>query len=215
MNDYTTDEELSNKIREWWSRNSLVVVTSITLALGSFGGFNYWTSTQTQKAESLSVNYSQLLIAFNEERFNDAETLADAIIQFNENSSYSALSKMLLAKIKFDSGDNVAAKSLLQQVVAEGREIELTATARERLARIYLQEGNTEAAEETLLNKNRRTSDRSLELLGDIYQAQKNIEEASVIYNEALDYYQASNQDSRYLLLKINMLENLKAGTAK
>ena len=210
MNDYTTDEELSNKIKEWWGKNGIAVIMSVTLAIGSFGGFTYWSSMKNQKAENLSVNYSQLLIAFNESRLDDAESLANAIIEFDKTSNYAILSKLLLAKIKFEGGDTSSAKKLFNQVIIEGDEIELNTIARERLARILLQENNVEDARSVLLHSNLTPSDRSLELLGDIYQKQGDLVAASKAYKEALTNYKNTDQDTRYLLLKINMLENIK-----
>ena len=210
MNDYTTDEELSNKIKEWWGKNGIAVIMSVTLAIGSFGGFTYWSSMKNQKAENLSINYSQLLMAFNERRLDDAESLANAIIEFDKSSNYATLSKLLLAKIKFEAGDTSYAKNLLNQVIIEGQEIDLDIIARERLARILLQENNMEDARLVLLNSNLKPSDRSLELLGDIYQEQGDLKAASEAYMEALTNYKENDQDTRYLLLKINMLENTK-----
>mgnify|MGYP003318199199 FL=1 len=210
MNDYTTDEELSNKIKEWWSKNGIAVILSVTLAIGSFGGFTYWASIKNQKAENLSINYSQLLMAFNESRLDDAESLANAIIELDKSSNYATLSKLLLAKIKFESGNTSSAKNLLNQVIIEGKQIELDTIARERLARILLQESNAEDARLVLLNSNLKPSDRSLELLGDIYQEQGDLKAASEAYTEALANYKENDQDTRYLLLKINMLENIK-----
>ena len=215
MNDYTTDEELSNKIKEWWVKNGLAVMMSVTLAVGSFGGFTYWSSMKNQKAENLSINYSQLLMAFNESRFDDAESLANAIIEFDKSSNYATLSKLLLAKIKFEGGDTSYAKNLLNQVIVEGEEMGLDSVARDRLARILLQENNTEDARLVLLNSDTKPSDRSLELLGDIYQSEGNLTAASEAYNEALKNYQKTDQDTRYLLLKINMLENIKTKDVK
>jgi predicted negative regulator of RcsB-dependent stress response len=215
LNDYTTDEELSNKIREWWGKNGIAVMLSVTLAIGSFGGFTYWSSMKNQKAENLSINYSQLLMAFNESRIDDAESLANAIIEFDNNSNYAILSKLLLAKIKFEGGDTSSAKNLLNQVIVEGGKIELNIIARERLARILLQENNAEDARLVLLNSNPKPSDSSLELLGDIYQEQGDITAASKAYQEALTNYKNTSQDTRYLLLKINMLENIKVKDVK
>ena len=215
MNDYTTDEELSNKIKEWWVKNGIAVMMSVTLAIGSFGGFTYWSSMKNQKAENLSINYSQLLMAFNESRFDDAESLANAIIEFDKSSNYATLSKLLLAKIKFEGGDTSYAKNLLNQVVVEGEEMGLDVVARERLAKILLQENNTEEARLVLLNSNIKPSHRSLELLGDIYQKQGDIKAAGEAYKEALTNYQKTEQDTRYLLLKINMLENTKTKDIK
>jgi predicted negative regulator of RcsB-dependent stress response len=170
---------------------------------------------KNQKAENLSINYSQLLMAFNESRFDDAESLANAIIEFDKSSNYATLSKLLLAKIKFEGGDTSYAKNLLKQVVVEGEEMGLDAVARERLAKILLQENNTEEARLVLLNSRIKPSHRSLELLGDIYQKQGDIKAASEAYKEALTNYQKTEQDTRYLLLKINMLENIKTKDVK
>lgn len=215
LNDYTTDEELSNKIKKWWVKNGLVVVISITVSVGSFGGINYWNTARTEKAENLSVNYSQLLIAVNEDRFDDAVVLAEAIIKYDEQSNYAILSKMLLAKIKFEAGENLAAADILKEVMAAGTEMQLDIIARERLARISLQEGNLEDAKRILLDSKQQTSNRSFELLGDIYHALDDVEAAKKSYKKGLDYYQKSNQDTSYIQLKINMLENLKSRNAK
>ncbi len=215
LNDYTTDEEISNKIKEWWVKNGLVVVISITVSVGSFGGINYWNTARTEKAENLSVNYSQLLIAVNEDRFDTAVVLAEAIIKYDEQSNYAILSKMLLAKIKFEAGENLAAADILKEVMATGTEMQLNIIARERLARISLQEGNLEDAKRILLDSKQQTPNRSFELLGDIYHALDDVEAAKISYKKGLDYYQKSNQDTSYIQLKINMLENLKSRNTK
>jgi predicted negative regulator of RcsB-dependent stress response len=91
----------------------------------------------------------------------------------------------------------------------------LDTIARERLARILLQESNAEDARLVLLNSNLKPADRSLELLGDIYQEQGDLKAAGKAYDEALTNYNNIGQDTRYLLLKINMLENIKAKDIK
>ena len=214
MNDYTTEDEALDRIRQLWGQYGKAIVILSILVAGSFGGRNLWVSYKSDSAENSSLNYSQLLLAVDQKRFEDAYEIGSEIIKTDAQSSYAELSSLFLAKISFEKGDYDVAKNTLTALIKSSSDLNTGNIARERLARILLSEGKTDDSQKVLENsKSMDLTNHLLELQGDIMKARGDLESALSLYQKALAKNVINGQDSSNLSLKLNDIKNNLAGT--
>ena len=214
MNDYTTEDEALDRIRQLWGQYGKVIVILSILVAGSFGGRNLWVSYKSDSAENSSLNYSQLLLAVDQKRFEDAYEIGSEIIKTDAQSSYAELSSLFLAKISFEKGDYDVAKNILITLIESSSDLNTGNVARERLARILLSEGKADDSQKVLEeSKSMDLANHLLELQGDIMKARGDLKSALSLYQKALAKNIINGQDSNNLSLKLNDIENNLVGT--
>ena len=214
MNDYTTEDEALDRIRQLWGQYGKFIVILSILVAGSFGGQNLWMSYKNDSAENSSLNYSQLLLAVDQKRFEDAFEIGSEIIKTDAQSSYAELSSLFLAKISFEKGDYDVAKNILIALIESSSDLNTGNVARERLARILLSEGKADDSQKVLeKSKSMDLTKHLLELQGDIMKARGDLESALSLYQTALAKNVINGQDSNNLSLKLNDIENNLVGT--
>ena len=209
MNDYTTEDEALDRIRQLWGQYGKFIVILSILVAGSFGGRNLWMSYKNDSAENSSLNYSQLLLAVDQKRFEDAFEIGSEIIKTDTQSSYAELSSLFLAKISFEKGDYDVAKNILITLIESSSDLNTGNVARERLARILLSEDKADDSQKVLEeSKSMDLTNHLLELQGDIMKARGDLESALSFYQKALAKNIINGQDSNNLSLKLNDIEN-------
>ena len=214
MNNYTTEDEALDRIRQLWGQYGKFILILSILVAGSFGGRNLWMSYKNDSAENSSLNYSQLLLAVDQKRFEDAFEIGSEIIKTDAQSSYAELSSLFLAKISFEKGDYDVAKNTLTALIESSSDLNTGNVARERLARILLSEGKADDSQKVLENsKSLDLTNHLLELQGDIMKARGDLESALSLYQKALAKNVINGQDSNNLSLKLNDIENNLVGT--
>ena len=214
MNDYTSEDEALDRIRQLWGQYGKFIVILSILVAGSFGGRNLWMSYKNDSAENSSLNYSQLLLAVDQKRFEDAFEIGSEIIKTDAQSSYAELSSLFLAKISFEKGDYDVAKNTLIALIESSSDLNTGNVARERLARILLSEGKADDSQKVLeKSKSMDLTNHLLELQGDIMKARGDLESALSLYQTALAKNVINGQDSNNLSLKLNDIENNLVGT--
>ena len=214
MNDYTTEDEALDRIRQLWGQYGKFIVILSILVAGSFGGRNLWVSYKNNSAENSSLNYSQLLLAVDQKRFEDAFEIGSEIVKTDAQSSYAELSSLFLAKISFEKGDYDVAKNTLIALIESSSDLNTGNVARERLARILLSEGKADDSQKVLeKSKSMDLTKHLLELQGDIMKARGSLESALSLYQRALAKNIINGQDSNNLSLKLNEIENDLMGT--
>jgi predicted negative regulator of RcsB-dependent stress response len=214
VNDYTTEDEALDRIRQLWGQYGKFIVILSILVAGSFGGRNLWMSYKNDSAENSSLNYSQLLLAVDQKRFEDAFEIGSEIIKTDTQSSYAELSSLFLAKISFEKGDYDVAKNILITLIESSSDLNTGNVARERLARILLSEDKADDSQKVLEeSKSMDLTNHLLELQGDIMKARGDLESALSLYQKALAKNIINGQDSNNLSLKLNDIENNLVGT--
>jgi len=209
VNDYTTEDEALDRIRQLWGQYGKFVVILSILVAGSFGGRNLWMSYKHDSAENSSLNYSQLLLAVDQKRFEDAFEIGSEIIKTDTQSSYAELSSLFLAKISFEKGDYDVAKNTLIALIESSSDLNTGNVARERLARILLSEGKADDSQKVLeKSSSMDLTNHLLELQGDIMKARGDLKSALSLYQKAIAKNVLTGQDSNNLSLKLNDIKN-------
>ncbi len=200
---YDTDEEQIEAIKNWWEENGTMIIVGIVIVLAVLFGSRYWESSQASVAGAASDIYLQLLdqvqsdtdLAVDEAELNAARLLHDELTNDFAGTVYSHYSALMMARLYVQSGNLEAAAAELRWILDNPKlgmfssiDDELALTARSRLARIVLSQGNAQAAID-LLNAVEAGpfAGNYAEIQGDAYAMLGQIEEAQAAYQRALE----------------------------
>lgn len=186
MDVYKTDEEQAEALKRWLRENGVSLVTGIMLGLAVLFGIKSWSEYGVRKSEAASNLYVQFAGA-SAQNMEEAVKHYDALIKDFSGSEYAVLASLQMAKLQLDKGDAAAARAHLQWALDHARTPGLQLSARLRLARVLLADGDIDAADKLIASIN-ESSHTALyeELRGDIARARGKLQEAHAAYERAL-----------------------------
>jgi len=213
---YDSDEEQIEALKRWWDENGTLVIAGIVLVLAVLFGSRYWQSSQSSMAEAASDIYTQMteVVQPNLDLEIDDTELAEALNLHTElknnfaNSVYSRYSALLMARLYVQRNELGEAAAELQWIMdnpglgfLNSIDDEMALTARSRLARVILAQGNAEAALQLLNEVEPGTfAGTFAEIEGDAYVALGRIQEAIEAYQNALN----AGTNTEVVELKLN-----------
>ena len=210
MEDYRTDEERAEALKQWWKENGTSVIGGIVIGLAAVFGWRGWQDYQITQAQAASDLYQKLIVEIRSNKNSKAREFANQILNEYSSTSYALFSHLLLAKLDVENNDYQSATKHLQWVIDNANEKEFELLARLRLARILLAENKPEESLKILEKVDPGKFKASYEeLKGDSYIRQGKIEEARNAYNQALANKTTAASDLSLLELKIGNLGQL------
>ena len=210
MEEYRTDEERAEALKEWWSENGTSVVGGIIIGLAAVFGWRGWQDYQITQAEAASDLYQKIVVDIRNEKDDEAKTLALQLIDEYPSTTYAVFAHLIMAKLFVEKNDYSAATEHLQWVIDNASENEFQLLARLRLARILLAEDKPEQSIELLDAVDPGEFLASYEeLKGDSYIKQGKTEDARNAYNNALSNQKISGRDNSILEMKLGNLGQL------
>ena len=210
MEEYRTDEERAEALKEWWSENGTSVVGGIIIGLAAVFGWRGWQDYQITQAEAASDLYQKIVVDIRNEKDDEAKTLALQLIDEYPSTTYAVFAHLIMAKLFVEKNDYSAATEHLQWVIDHASENEFQLLARLRLARILLAEDKPEQSIELLDAVDPGEFLASYEeLKGDSYIKQGKTEDARNAYNNALSNQKISGRDNSILEMKLGNLGQL------
>ena len=80
MNDFVTDDEQVERIKNWWSDNGSSVIAGLVIGIGGLMGWRYWVDYQTNVAAEASSHFANMVssVESNKNDAVDAEAIAEA-----------------------------------------------------------------------------------------------------------------------------------------
>lgn len=199
MADYIrSEEETIERIKEWIARNGLVTLIVIVLVVAGLIGWNAWRNHQHSQAAQASQVYETMMSHL--KNGDDAKTKASAesLIKQYPGGTYADFAHLVLAKLAVQGDDLKTAAAQLKPVANKPAADELGFVARLRLARVYLQQGNLDAANKVVSMKYPKAwQGNVMELKGDIALAQHHTKAARDAYTTALDDLQGGADRDR------------------
>jgi predicted negative regulator of RcsB-dependent stress response len=145
VDDYSSDREQEEALRNWWRENWRWIIGGIVLGLALLGGWRYWQDYRVREAEQAFELYQ----GYQESLSGDAEKASAALkrlIADHGSSAYVQQARLLQAKADSEASRFEAARTQLQAVINESDDDELVHIARLRLARVLIQLGKHEEA---------------------------------------------------------------------
>jgi predicted negative regulator of RcsB-dependent stress response len=195
-------------VKKWLSENGSAIVMGLVIAFGGLFGFKQWQAWQVNTRQQASVEFEvmgELLAAGQlDAAMNNFQNLKDDY----SKSPYTTMAALQFAKARIQFNQLDLAIDLYQYVMENGYPQAMAVVARERLARVLLDQGDPERALTVLEGAEDVTGfeSRFAEVRGDIHYDQGRMEEARAAYLEALDQLEAGAGDRDKLVLKLESM---------
>ncbi len=190
MADYIRDEEeQAERIKEWWQKNGTATIVVIVLAIGAMLGWRQWQDHSSGQSAEASKVYETMMTGLGQGGNADqVRGAADTLLEEFPSTAYADYAHLALAKLAVDDGNFNGAVEQLDAVAEDAASKELEFTARVRLARVYLQQGDLDAAEQQISRTFPEAwQGQALELKGDIAGAREKWDAARDAYSGALE----------------------------
>jgi predicted negative regulator of RcsB-dependent stress response len=144
--DYLSDREQEEALRNWWRENWPWIVGGVVLGLALLGGWRYWNAYQEQQAADAAGMYQHVRTALEKNDIPAATTALTSLSAKFDKSAYAQQGRLLIAKAEVEAGKYDDALALLRAVVSSSKDKELADIAQLRVARILLQQGKHDDA---------------------------------------------------------------------
>ena len=186
MAEYLTDEEVTERLKRWWSENGTGLTVGIVLAIGAVVGWRWFDGWRLERAEAASDTYAEYTAA--RAAGEDATALAARIAEEFQDSAYHVFTLLHQARDAVEGEEWERAADLLRESVDVASQSVLQDVARVRLARVLHQlERPGEAL--TVLSEvdGQGFAGTVAELTGDIELRRGALDAAREAYRAALD----------------------------
>lgn len=185
---YESEQEQIEELKKWWKENGSSIVTGILLGLVILGGWRGWEAYTTQRSETASGLYEQILLALEQGQADKAREVANTLLSGYSRSPYASLAQLGLASQDLKEGNKSSSQARLQWLIDQNLLPQLTHIARLRKVKLFLAEGKLDEAKKFLENipENGQFKGSYTELRGDIAVLQGQEEVARKLYQEAL-----------------------------
>ncbi len=201
---YESDEEQIEALKRWWAENGNSLVIGIAIVLVVLFGSRQWQSAQVEKAEAASDLYENMLpsvalfhsATLDETGMSELESNYNSLRNDHTDTIYARYGALLMASVYATQENYDQAAAELNWIIENPElgfmqmaEEELFLTARLRLARVRLAQGEPQQALDLL------TSVEPLELgagfaeaQGDAYKQLGQLEQSRSAYQRALGF---------------------------
>jgi len=146
VDEYLSDEEREEALREWWRENWRWIVGGLVLGVLLLFGWYYWQSWQAKRSERAAQLYSEVQQALAAKDVSKAESVAKTLAADFGRAAYAQQAQLLLAKNHVEAGEFAEAETLLRSLTGQSKDKELADIALLRLARLLVQQGKYDEA---------------------------------------------------------------------
>jgi predicted negative regulator of RcsB-dependent stress response len=200
--------EQGEVVKKWLSENGSAIVMGLIIAFGGLFGFKQWQSWEVGNKQQASIEFEVMNELLTQGQLDAAMSNYQNLQDNYSSSPYTSMAAMQMARARLEASQPDLAINLLEHVMENGYPKAISVIARARLARVYLEQGAADKALEVIQAESNITGFESpyAEILGDIYQAQGKVEEATTAYLKALNTLESGEGDRATLVLKLDSL---------
>jgi len=214
VDEFLSEKEQIQYIREWWQENRSYILTALIIVIGGITGNNAWKSSVIEKQLSASSLYESLAFEISENNLEAGEMIADQISEDYSDTVYYEKAKLAMAYFYMSQSRDEDAANSLRNILSKSSDSELSLIAEMRLAKIMLYQKKYQEVIDMLKgNIGHAFETKYSELLGDAYFGLEEFDKAEFAYMAALkNSVQAQIVDASLIQMKINDLpdnENL------
>lgn len=208
MVDIMDSHEQGEVVKKWLMENGSAIVMGLVIAFGGLFGFKQWQNWQETNRQQASYEYEVMgdLLAQNQldAAMDNFQTLRDD----HKKSPYASMAALQMARARMEVNQPELAISLYEYVVESGYPRAMKVVARERLARVLLDQGKAEEAMQILDGADEISGfeARYAEVRGDILYSQGRNDEAIAAYQQSLESLEAGAGDRGKLIMKLESM---------
>lgn len=213
MSGYTDQEEVE-KLKAWWKDYGGALLIGVVLGLVLLFGNKYWQQYKEDQRVAASDLYTQMLQQVQESKTEAARVIGQKLMEEYARTPYAGLAALLLARFDFEANNAAAAQQQLEWAIAHAVDPAVVNTARLRLGRLHVANGQYDAALVLTAQAPPGFETDYLELKGDALAAQGKREEARSAYAEAIKQIDPNSPSRRSLEMKLEDMGGPIASTA-
>ena len=208
MSDLYDTHEQGERVKSWLRENGSAIVMGLVLAFGLMFGFKQWQVWETSKRQQASAEYQVMASLIKDDNMDAAVSNYEILKTEYPKSAYTSMAAMMMAKSRLIAGQLDLAANDLEFAMEHAQPQPVQVIARERLARLRLSQGDTDAALK-LLEESPSTvgfEAQFAEIRGDIYMANGEPEMAIASYQTALNELEEGVGNRELLQIKLEAL---------
>ena len=146
VEDYLSDREQEEALRNWWRENWRWIVGGIALGIALLFGWFRWQDYRVDRSIDAAKQYEELKAAVEARDADKAAKELGDLTNEHDKSPYAQQGRLLVAKMQVDAGKYDEALPLLRAVADRSKDTELAYVAKLRAARILIQQGKHDEA---------------------------------------------------------------------
>ena len=195
-------------VKKWLKENGSAIVMGLVIAFGGLFGFKQWQAWQETSKQQASYEYELLNLQLAENQLDAAMDHFQTLRDEHGKSPYASMAALSMARARLEVNQPELAIGLYEFVVENGYPKAMKIVARERLARVLLDQGQAEQALQMLDGADDTSGfeARFAEVRGDILFAQGRTQEAIAAYQESLEALEAGAGDRAKLVMKLESM---------
>ncbi len=202
MDEYLSEKEQIEQIREWWRENGWYLIGGVVVAGLGYFGYNEYQDYRQRQAALASALYTQMQQLVAEDRIGVEDTFDELVADY-PGSPYTDQARLLLARELLVSDTDRAAAEL-RTVMESSADPQLSLVARLRLARVLEYQEDFDAALALLaVDEPGEFAAQMKSIEGDIHVARGAEDDARAAYAEALTLPGAAGLDRNLLQMKL------------
>jgi predicted negative regulator of RcsB-dependent stress response len=180
----------------------------LVIAFGGLFGFKQWQGWQENSRQRAAVEFEVMSDLLTAGQLDAAVANFQNLKDDYSKSPYTSMAALQFARARIESNQPDLAVGLYEYVMENGYPKALKVIARERLARVLLDQGDADAALALIDGATEIIGfeSRYAEVRGDIHFHQGRIDEARAAYLEALTLLEPGAGDRAYLALKLESM---------
>lgn len=200
--------EQGEVVKKWLAENGSAIVMGLVIAFGGLFGFKQWTSWQLNNRQQASVEFEVMGELLTAGQLDAAMSNFQNLKEDYAKSPYTSMAALQFAQARIGANQPDLAIGLLEFVIENGYPKAMAIVARERLARVLLNQGEPDLALSVLADAQDITGfeSRYAEVRGDIHFHQGRMAEAGTAYLEALELLEEGAGDRQKLVMKLESM---------
>lgn len=208
--------EQGEVVKKWLQENGSAIIMGLVIAFGGLFGFKQWQAWQLNNRQQAYAEFEVMNQLLTAGQLDAAMANFQNLQEKHADSPYTSLAALQMGKARLEVKQADLAVNHYRFVVDKGQPKEIRIIARERLARMLLDQDQAAAALEVIQGDTEIAAfqARYAETRGDILFALGRRQEAIAAYQEALDTLEAGMGDRDTLVLKLESLGVVPAEVA-
>lgn len=205
--------EQGEVVKKWLQENGSAIIMGLVIAFGGLFGFKQWQAWQLNNRQQAYAEFEVMNQLLTAGQLDAAMANFQNLQEKHADSPYTSLAALQMGKARLEVKQADLALKHYRFVVDKGQPKEIRVIARERLARLLLDQGQADEALELIQGQTEIAGfeARYAETRGDIFLALGRKQEAIAAYQEALEALESGMGDRNTLELKIESLGAVKA----